>query len=123
VGDGYEVDVWVSGRNFTQVQERLLCNCSIVVLVIVRRPMSCYVQGQPQWRRKLTIVGLPSCAGMLSLGVEGAFWPTAGVSAVATVGGDIHDQNSLCQVIVGKKACDWSAQGASLQNYLENASG
>jgi hypothetical protein len=59
---------------------------------------------------------------MLSLGVEGAFWPTAGVSAVATVGGDIHDQNSLCQVIVGKKACDWSAQGASLHDYYGKTS-
>jgi hypothetical protein len=122
VGDGYEVDVWVSGRNFAQVQERLLCNCRIVVLVIIRRALSCYVQGQPQWRRKLTIVGLPSCGGMLSLGVEGAFWPTAGVSAVATVGGDIHDQNSLCQVIVSKKACSSSAQGASLHGCHENTS-
>jgi hypothetical protein len=33
--------------------------------------------------------------------MEGAFWPAAGVSAVSTIDGDIHDQNSLCHVIVG----------------------
>jgi hypothetical protein len=57
-------------------------------------------QGHPQCRRKLTTVGLPSGAGILSLGVEGAALSTAGVSEMVTGDGDIHDQNSLCQVIV-----------------------
>jgi hypothetical protein len=37
---------------------------------------------------------------MASFGVEGAFSPTTGGSAVSTWDGDIHDQNSCCQVIV-----------------------
>ena len=60
------------------------------------------------------IVGLPSCAGMASLGVEGAFWPTAGTSAVCTVGGDIHDQSSVCQVIVKRYVLDEDAQSRGL---------
>jgi len=60
------------------------------------------------------IVGLPSCAGMVSLDVEGAFWPTAGTSAVCTVGGDIHDQNSVCQVIVKRHVLDEDAQSRGL---------
>ena len=60
------------------------------------------------------IVGLPSCAGMVSLGVQGAFWPTAGTSAVCTVGGDIHDQNSVCQVIVRRYVLDEDAQSRGL---------
>ena len=54
------------------------------------------------------IIGLPSCAGMSSLGVAGACCPTAGVSAVCTAGGDIHDQNSVCQVMVRLFQRDWS---------------
>ena len=73
-----------------------------------------YIQGHPQCRRKLMIVGLPSCAGMVSLGVEGAFWPTAGTSAVCTVGGDIHDQNSVCQVIVRRYVLVEDAQTRSI---------
>jgi len=60
------------------------------------------------------IVGLRSCAGMVSLGVEGAFWPTAGTSAVCTVGGDIHDQNSVCQVIVKRYVLDEDARLRSI---------
>lgn len=59
-----------------------------------------FVQGHPQCLKKLTIVGFPSCAGIASLGVEGAFCPTEGGSAVLMLGGDIQDQNSVCQVIV-----------------------
>ena len=86
---------------------RKVFSATVVVLVRLRRHgffIAKYVQGHPQCRRKLMIVGLPSCAGMVSLGVEGAFWPTAGTSAVCTVGGDIHDDNSVCQVIV--KRCE-----------------
>jgi hypothetical protein len=60
-----------------------------------------YVQGHPQCLRKLIIVGLLSCVGMFSLCVEGAGWPTVGVSAVGTLGGVSQDQSSVCQVIVG----------------------
>lgn len=46
------------------------------------------------------MVGLPSFAGMFSFGVGGAFWPTVGVSAVCTLGGDSHELSSVCQVMV-----------------------
>jgi hypothetical protein len=57
-------------------------------------------KGQPQCLRKLMTVGLPSFAGMFSFGVGGAFWPTVGVSAVCTLGGDSHELSSVCQVMV-----------------------
>lgn len=34
------------------------------------------------------------------MGVEGAFWPTAGAVPNFTADGDIQDQNSVCQVMV-----------------------
>lgn len=63
--------------------------------------MTCfYSQGQPQCRRKLTTTGLPSGAGRSSLEVDGTFSPTAGVVPSLRAAGDIHDQNSVCQVMV-----------------------
>jgi hypothetical protein len=59
-----------------------------------------YSHGQPQWRRKHTTVGLLSGVGSCSFDVDGAFSPTAGVVPSFTAAGDIHDQNSVCQVIV-----------------------
>jgi hypothetical protein len=59
-----------------------------------------YLHGQPQCRRKVTTVGLLSSAGKLSLAVRGACSPTVGVVPTLTAAGDIHDQNSVCQVIV-----------------------
>ena len=65
-----------------------------------------HVQGQPQCLRNVTIAGLSLRGGTISLGVAGAFSPTAGVSAaVCTTGGDIYDQNSLCQVIADQRRC------------------
>jgi hypothetical protein len=58
------------------------------------------LHGQPQCRRKVTTVGLLPGAGKLSLAVRGACSPTAGVVPTVTAAGDIHDQNSVCQVIV-----------------------
>lgn len=46
------------------------------------------------------MVGLPSDTGKLSLSVEGALSPTAGVVPVFTAAGDIHDQNSLDHVMM-----------------------
>ena len=58
------------------------------------------LHGQPQCRKKVTTVGLPSDTGKLSLSVEGALSPTAGVVPVFTAAGDIHDQNSLDHVMI-----------------------
>jgi hypothetical protein len=52
------------------------------------------------------IVDLPLCIKPSKLGVEGAFWPTAGVAAVCTGGGDINDDSSLCQVIARFNVCE-----------------
>lgn len=58
------------------------------------------IQGQPQCRKNVMIVGFPSFGGISTFVPVGAFWPIVGTSAVFTAEGDIHDQNSLCQVIV-----------------------
>jgi hypothetical protein len=64
-------------------------------------------KGQPQWRRKEIMVGLPSCAGIkrFSLGVEGAGWLMVGGSAVWSRDGVIQDQNSVWKVMV-----DWEGE-------------
>lgn len=58
------------------------------------------LHGQPQCLKNVTTVGLPSDTGKLSFPVEGALSPTAGVVPVFTAAGDIHDQNSLDNVMM-----------------------
>jgi hypothetical protein len=72
--------------------------CAAAISLIFKNVFS--AKGQPQCLRKLIMVGLPSFAGMFSFGVGGAFWPTVGVSAVDTLGGDSHELSSVCQVMV-----------------------
>lgn len=56
------------------------------------------------------MVGLPFCTNPSDLGNKGAFWPTAGASAVFSGGGDIHDDNSRCQVIAKFNVCGSKAR-------------
>lgn len=69
--------------------------------------------GHPQCRKKATTSGLPSSAGKVSLGEEGAFSPTSGGLAVCRLVGNIHDRSSVCQdMVIG---------GASrVQNYWDS---
>ena len=58
--------------------------------------------GQPQCRRKVTIVGLPFEDGIGSFEVEGAFAPTSGAGEVSTAVGLIHERSSCWKVIVSE---------------------
>ena len=58
------------------------------------------LQGQPQCRRKVIIVGFPFGFGSWSLGDEGAFEPSSGTGDILTAFGDIHEVNSCWNVIV-----------------------
>lgn len=62
------------------------------------------VQGHPQWRRKVMIVGLAFEFGMDSCAEEGAFAPTAGETSgvVSSFAGLVADRvSSSFEVIVG----------------------
>ena len=102
MGDGYKAHVGVRWSNGAQLEESLLRNCHMISWQVLRDQDS-KLQGQPQCLRKVTTVGLPSDTGKLSLVVVGAFSPTAGVFPSWTAEGDIHDQNSVCQVILNSK--------------------
>lgn len=64
------------------------------------------LQGQPQWRRKVMIVGLAFGFGMGSRGEDGAFAPTAGTAGTgrAACGGGwvsaVADSGSCFEVMV-----------------------
>lgn len=64
------------------------------------------LQGQPQWRRKVMIVGLAFGFGMGSCAEMGAFAPTAGTGRAACGGGlvfvvAVADSGSCFEVMVG----------------------
>lgn len=65
------------------------------------------LQGQPQWRRKVTIVGLALGFGIGSCAEEGAFEPTAGTVRAACGGGgwvsavSVAGAGSCFEVMVG----------------------
>ena len=55
--------------------------------------------GQPQWRRKVIIVGLPFGSGNCSLEDEGALAPISSVAAVRRAGGLFHELSSCWNVM------------------------
>lgn len=61
-----------------------------------------HVQGQPQWRRKVTIVGLALVFGIGSFEDDGAFAPTSGGGEVVTALGLIQELSSCWSVMMSK---------------------
>lgn len=65
--------------------------------VMERREMNVFsAKGQPQWRRKVTRVGLPLVGGRDRCGVEGALEPMVGTGEVEREGevGKAQDESS-----------------------------
>ena len=56
--------------------------------------------GQPQWRKKVRMVGFSSDEGRWSFDVGGALAPMAGTGAMESWEGNIHDAASCRKLIV-----------------------
>lgn len=85
---GDKVRFWVAVGEVAEVAEGFLGDWR-EVLAWVRGGVrgGRLLQGQPQWRRKVTIVGLAFGFGIGSCAEEGAFEPTAGTVRAACGGG------------------------------------
>lgn len=58
------------------------------------------VHGQPQWRRKVTMVGFPLFGGKGSFSDEGALVPNSGAGEVVIEGGESQELSSCWKVIL-----------------------
>lgn len=113
VGDGYGVDLGVVlyGEG-GQVAEGFLGDCvfgsiGLISCCLVGGRVGTWgrniggraagLHGQPQCRRKTTIVGL---SGSFSFSCVGADSPTLGMGAVCFAGGDLKDWNSFANISV-----------------------
>lgn len=100
MGYRYEVDVFVLASKLPKILESLLSDWIITSAQSPVEHIVKYLQGHPQCRKKVTIVGLPLRAGISSFKLVGALSPMFGALDVSTATGVIHEAHSCWKVMV-----------------------